>query len=189
MKAIKFLLKNGSRQLQTGMFIVLLLALFISSGCMMMGAHVAKNVMGRDVNRVRAVNTGQVVDAAIEEVVLDLSGKSLAIKSLAVWQIQSKTAGVDVEVIRRKLISRLISLTKFRIIDRQRLEKLLKEQSLSLSGSIDRRSAVEIGNLIGVEGFINGYVSAENNRFHLSLSLIETETGEIIWAKTTTKEL
>jgi PBP1b-binding outer membrane lipoprotein LpoB len=94
-----------------------------------------------------------------------------------------------VELIRRKLISRLIALTKLRITDRQILNKLLAEQSLSLSGSIDQENAVDIGNLIGVEGFIDGYISMEDNHFILSLNLIETETGEVIWMKTTTKQL
>lgn len=70
------------------------------------------------------------------------------------------------------------------MISRERLSELLREQSLSLSGSVDEKGAVEIGKLVGVEGFIDGYASLDKNRFTLNLFLIETKSGVILWAKT-----
>jgi hypothetical protein len=58
LKSIKLLLKNGQKQLQIGIVIIMIATLFMSSGCMMMGAHMVKNAIGMDVNRVREVNTG-----------------------------------------------------------------------------------------------------------------------------------
>jgi PBP1b-binding outer membrane lipoprotein LpoB len=60
------------------------------------------------------------------------------------------------------------------------LEELLDEHSLSLSGAIDEKSAVEIGKLIGVDG----YTAMENEKFILNFNLIETSTGIIVWSKT-----
>ena len=90
---------------------------------------------------------------------------------------------MDVETIRLKLISLLVDQNRFNVISRERLKDLLDEQSLSLSGTIDENSAVEIGKLIGVEGFIDGYCSLEDNRFILSLNLIESKRGVILWSK------
>ncbi|MCH7763426.1 MAG: hypothetical protein IIB95_06740 [Candidatus Marinimicrobia bacterium] len=72
----------------------------------------------------------------------------------------------------------------FKVVSRERLNELLEEQGLSLSGTIDDKSAVEIGNLIGVEGFVDGYASISNDRIILSFTLMETKSGVIIWAKT-----
>ena len=69
------------------------------------------------------------------------------------------------------------------------MSELLDEQLLSDSGALDEKSAVEFGNFIGVEGFIDGYASVENNRFVLSFTLIETKSGVIVWAKTVEKSI
>ncbi|MCH7613514.1 MAG: hypothetical protein IIB45_09180 [Candidatus Marinimicrobia bacterium] len=72
----------------------------------------------------------------------------------------------------------------FKVVSRERLNELLEEQGLSLSGTIDDKSAVEIGNLIGVEGFVDGYASISNDQIILSFTLMKTKSGVIIWAKT-----
>lgn len=161
-----------------------ILILFGLNGCMMMGMRMGKPMMSSYSIQVQRINKGQTIEEMIDEAVLNLSQKNLNISSVAVWQIKSKTAGVDVEMIRQKLITRLVNLDRFKVIARARLSELLDEHSLSLSGTIDEKNAVEIGKLIGVEGFIDGYAAIENNRLSLSLTLIETRSGVIVWAKT-----
>ncbi len=128
--------------------------------------------------------TARVIDRLIEEAVSDLSETEMEINSLAVWEIRTQTSAVDVTAITQKLITQLVALDRFRVISRERLSELLDEQSLSVTGTIDPGSAVEIGSLIGVEGFIEGYLSVENDQASLSLNLIETSSGVILWAKT-----
>ncbi|MCH7528038.1 MAG: hypothetical protein IH972_00655 [Candidatus Marinimicrobia bacterium] len=128
--------------------------------------------------------TSQVIDRLIEEAVSDLSDIELEINSLAVWEIRTQTGAVDVTAITQKLITQLVALDRFRVVSRERLSELLDEQSLSVTGTIDPNSAVELGNLIGVEGFIEGYLSVEDDQISLSLNLIETSSGVIVWAKT-----
>ncbi len=127
---------------------------------------------------------GQVIDRLIEEAVSDLSETELAINSLAVWEIRTQAGAVDVTAITQKLITQLVALDRFRVISRERLSELLDEQDLSVTGTIDPGSAVELGRLIGVEGFIEGYLSVENDQISLSFNLIETSSGVIVWART-----
>jgi len=141
------------------------------------------DMMGKSTEKVQSINSGQVIDRMVEEMVTDLDDHKVKIKSLAVWQIRSKTAGLDVETIRQKIISNIVSLKTFKVIARDRFKEVLEEQSLALSGVIDKNSAVAIGTLIGVDGFIDGYCSLEDNRLILSLNLIETKRGVILWAK------
>jgi len=148
------------------------------------GGPMMESMPFRAAGTVQEINTEQAMDRMIEEAVLDLSTQDIDISSVAVWRIKSQTAGLDVEAIRQKFITQLVNLNRFKVVTRERLSELLAEQGLSLSGTIDDKSAVEIGNLIGVEGFVDGYISIEDSRFVLSCSLIETKTGVIIWAKT-----
>ncbi|MEE9166812.1 MAG: CsgG/HfaB family protein [Candidatus Neomarinimicrobiota bacterium] len=165
-----------------------ILIAFLLAGCMRMGMKrdgpMMESIPSSSPDQEEEIKSRQALDQIIEEAVLDLSNSELDINSVAVWQIRSQTAGLDVEVIRQKLISKLVPLNLFKVVSRERLNELLEEQGLSLSGTIDERSAVEIGKLISVEGFIDGYASVEDSRFILSLTLIETKSGLIIWAKT-----
>ncbi len=130
------------------------------------------------------LTTDQAIDRLIEEAVSDLSKTEMNINSLAVWVIQTQSSEVDVTAITQKLITHLVALDRFRVVSRERLSKLLEEQSLSATGTIDPDKTVELGSLIGVEGFIEGYLSVENDRTSLNLNLIETNSGVIVWAKT-----
>lgn len=172
----------------TRFFLSSILIVFLSSGCMMMGLTSVGSMMGKtsfkSVDEVQEINQGQVIDQLIEVAVSDLSAHSLDISSIAVWKIKSQTAGLDVEVIRQKIIAELVGINRFKVISRERLSELLEEHSLSLSGMINENSAVEFGNLFGVDGFIDGYASIENGLLILSFTLVETKSGVIIWAKT-----
>lgn len=50
----------------------------------------------------------------------------------------------------------------FKMIDRTKLEKILKEQALSQSGSVDESTAASVGKLIGAKGVYTGVVTARN---------------------------
>ncbi len=47
----------------------------------------------------------------------------------------------------------------YQVMEREQLEKILKEQRLSLSGTIDESSAAEVGRLLGLDVIIMGNVS------------------------------
>ncbi|MBC8216532.1 MAG: hypothetical protein H8E64_08495 [Candidatus Marinimicrobia bacterium] len=137
---------------------------------------------------VQETNKSNKIDQVIGRVTNDLKRQSLSISKIAVWQVRSQSAGIDVDLLHAKLINELVSSNSFQVISRHRLEELLKEQELALSGIMDEKSAVEIGGLIGVEGFLDGYAALENNQLSLTLHLIETKTGKILWSTTAQSE-
>ncbi len=164
------------------------LLVFVSSSCMMMGMRPGRSMMDHmpfmSVDEVQELNKSLIMDQVIAEAVSDLAQHGTDVRTMAVWGIKSRTAGLDVETIRRKLIAELVDLGRFTVVSRERLNELLEEQSLSLSGAIDESSAVAIGRLIGVGGFIDGYATIANDRLTLSFTLVDTESGIIVWAGT-----
>lgn len=103
------------------------------------------------------------------------------------------------EAMQDVFVTQLFKTEKFRVIDRERLDALQREHGLSLSGEISAATAVQAGNLLGVEYFLVGavteygateaggggwrarvgkktFVAAANAR------IINAETGEIVWA-------
>lgn len=115
------------------------------------------------------------------------------------WSDRGAAAMQDV------FVTELVKSGKFRVIDRERLDAIMREKNLTLSGDIDPSTAVEIGKLLGVEYFLTGsvteygaseagahgsgrrglpgfgvgkktFVAAANAR------IIDAQTGEILWA-------
>ena len=58
----------------------------------------------------------------------------------------------------------------------------MEKKNLALSGVLDVNNAVTIGELVGIEGFIDGYLSIEKDQLEINLNLIDAKKGLIVWA-------
>jgi curli biogenesis system outer membrane secretion channel CsgG len=102
-------------------------------------------------------------------------------------------------------VTELVKSGKFRVVEREQLEALMQEKNLTLSGDVDPKSAIKIGKLLGVNYLLTGAVteygvtdkgahgsgigrlpgfSAGKRSFVAAINarLIDTSTGEIVWA-------
>ena len=102
-------------------------------------------------------------------------------------------------------VTELVKSGKYRVIDREQLAALMQEKNLSLSGDIDPKTAVKAGKLLGVEYFLTGAltelgvanrgarvpgfgglpsvrVGSQKMDAAIDARLINTTTGEIVWA-------
>jgi curli biogenesis system outer membrane secretion channel CsgG len=55
-----------------------------------------------------------------------------------------------------QLVAKLVQNQYYTVIERSKIEEILKEQSLSLSGLVSEEQAVSVGNLIGAQALITG---------------------------------
>ena len=102
-------------------------------------------------------------------------------------------------------VTELVKSGKFRVVEREQLAALMEEKNLTLSGDIDPATAVKVGKLLGVNYLLTGAVtefgntdvsgggfgvSAGKRKFVAALNarLIDTSTGEIVWADEASKE-
>lgn len=69
---------------------------------------------------------------------------------------------------------------RFDVIERNKMENILTEQGLQLSGCTSDECAVEAGQLLGVEQMVAGSVSILGELYVVSLRLIDVETGRLI---------
>jgi curli biogenesis system outer membrane secretion channel CsgG len=102
-------------------------------------------------------------------------------------------------------VTELVKSGKFRVVEREQLQALMAEKNLTLSGDVDPSTAVRIGKLLGVNYLLTGAVteygvtekgghapgirrlpgvSAGKKTFVAAMNarLIDTSTGEIVWA-------
>jgi len=82
------------------------------------------------------------------------------------------------------LQAELVGKDPFLVVERERMDSVMKEQALSLSGVVSEDQAVEIGEMLGAEAIITGTVSYWEDRYLLSVKNIRVDTGEVIFADT-----
>ncbi len=95
----------------------------------------------------------------------------------------------------------LVERGSVRVFERKRLEAIMKEQNLSVSGNVDPATAVKIGKLIGVQYILTGKITRfaykgksfdaffkvgfkfKNKKLEgrLDIRLIRTDTGEVVY--------
>jgi TolB-like protein len=68
------------------------------------------------------------------------------------------------------------------VIERQRLEILLKEHELNSSDLFNQKKSAEIGNLLGVQAFVFGSVSGRPGAFSVMTKMVDVETGSTVWS-------
>lgn len=146
------------------------------------------------------------------------TGKSLK-KRVAVFNFEDKTnhrhrwwTGQSVgEGMADMLVTALVKTGKYRIFERQELDKIMKEQGLGQSGMVTQETAVKVGQLLGVELAIMGAVtefghsqSGVGGRLKkkglglgiqkmaatvgVDVRFVNTATGEILMAESVRKE-
>jgi curli biogenesis system outer membrane secretion channel CsgG len=99
-------------------------------------------------------------------------------------------------------VTELVKSGKFRVIDRERLDALMREKNLSLSGDLDPSTMLQAGKILGVQYFLTGALTeygrtetgargaygvgfgAKKTTFVAAMNarIIDAETAEILWA-------
>jgi TolB-like protein len=104
--------------------------------------------------------------------------------SLAVLPFGGKgEAAKYVENVSEDMVTNLVNLRRFKVIERGALDKVLAEQSLQLSGVVDEKAAVNVGKIAGADAIVLGNLTMVKGRTKVSARVIDTETGETILAK------
>ncbi len=81
------------------------------------------------------------------------------------------------------LITELTDRPGIRVIERYRLQDLLTEQKLALSGRVDGSTAVEIGKILGAQYVIHGQVTSIFDQLRMDMRAVDVETSEVVEAQ------
>ncbi len=66
------------------------------------------------------------------------------------------------------------------VIERQRLQDLLTEQRLALSGRVDEDTAIEVGKMLGAQYVIHGQVTSIGDMTRMDMRAVDVETSEVL---------
>lgn len=97
----------------------------------------------------------------------------LDLEALAVPEQEAKTLSA-------KLRSSLLAAGRYDVVERGRMEEILKEQGFQQSGCVNNACAVEVGQLVGVKYVVAGSIGKVGAVYAFSLRMIDIATGRII---------
>ncbi len=87
------------------------------------------------------------------------------------------------DALTEKMVTQLVYLRRFKVIERTALDKVLKEQELQLSGAVDEETAVKVGRVAGADAIILTSVVPHGSGARVNARVIDTETSETIVAR------
>ena len=116
----------------------------------------------------------------------------LPTKNISIAVIHFKTLNKEAQdialgdLISETFTSALVNSQGFKIIEREQLDKVVKEMEMSQTGFIETTDAVEIGKMLHADAIITGSVALLNNQIQLNARIIEIESAYVISAETKT---
>jgi TolB-like protein len=81
---------------------------------------------------------------------------------------------------RDHLIHNFVQQNRFRVIERDKLELILREQKISQSKLIDKATALQVGKLVASESIVTGSIVETRTGIEIVSRMIDTETSEIL---------
>ena len=84
----------------------------------------------------------------------------------------------EATILTQRLISRLISINRYQVVERNNMDKILKEQKFQHSGCSESECAVEIGQLLNSDYIIIGSVNKFGKTYAIDVRLIDVGLGK-----------
>ncbi|MCX5761197.1 MAG: hypothetical protein NTW72_06785 [Gemmatimonadetes bacterium] len=111
-------------------------------------------------------------------------GAHAGARVLAVLNFDNNTGNADYDPMGRGLAAMLISdlaaSPELQLIERERMQDLLKEQKMQQEAMFDSSTAVKAGRLLGAEFIATGSLAAAAQELRIDVRLIRVATGEIV---------
>jgi TolB-like protein len=102
------------------------------------------------------------------------------ISSLAILNIESIPENRSISsIVEDLLTSEIAKKGKYGLVERLQIQNVIEELSLSMTGFIDEKTAIEAGKIIGAQYIITGRVINISESYRVGVKLINVETSTI----------
>jgi len=102
------------------------------------------------------------------------------LKNISVLRFLAQNVSpVEAEIVSDLLSVALVESKQYSVIDRNNMDKILKEQSFQQTGCTDSECAVQIGRLLNMDYMITGTLAKLGSSYFITVSIIDVETSRI----------
>jgi hypothetical protein len=113
-----------------------------------------------------------------------LANRRRRVRNIAVMDFESN--GVDAAatgVVADELVNGFISQGRYGVLERRRMDQILKEQGFQKSGACDNGDcSVEVGKLLGVDAIVSGSLTKIDKLLVANIRIVDVGTGLILFA-------
>ncbi len=104
--------------------------------------------------------------------------------AVAVIPFEAKGEGkAFADAVTETMITKLVNLRRFKVIERSAIDNVMKEQQFQASGIVDEKTAVRLGRIAGADAIIVGSILITTGTGKFSARVIDVETAETIVAE------
>ena len=87
------------------------------------------------------------------------------------------------------LKTELSHYSEIAVVERSKIESILKEQALAQAGVIETETAQKVGQLVGAEYIITGEINRIGNQLRIDAHLLKVATGQVLGEKVTGRNI
>lgn len=134
-------------------------------------------------NYERNVQTEEQTKSSQKQVII--TNREYHLRNIAISNIELiKIHNVESSTITNRLYSELFKSRQFVILERQKMEEILKEQGFQQTGCTTNECLVEMGKLLNVRLMVGGSVTKVNRLHSIDLRIIDVQSGEVVSVST-----
>ena len=86
----------------------------------------------------------------------------------------------DIRLLTDRLQSELVKIGGYTIVERKKINEILNEQKLTMSGIVDDKHLINIGKMVGAKLIVLGNIGKVASIYTISARLVDAETSEIL---------
>jgi len=106
-------------------------------------------------------------------------------RKVAVFDPAGDMSNSQKAIVREKISSIIVNTGGYTVLEREQIDRVLRENRFQASGLVDDSQAVEMGKLMGANLVLVCNISFMNSNYHFSFKLINVETARIEKQRTT----
>ncbi len=105
--------------------------------------------------------------------------------TVAVMNLDARNVGKsDAVIITGFIRESLVKTDKFKVLERESMEEILREQRFQLTGCTSQECAVKTGKLLNVRQMVVGSLSKLGSKYYISVRLVDVQDSTILMAET-----
>ena len=101
--------------------------------------------------------------------------------TIAVLEFEGKgVSQSETSTLTDRLRDEMFNTGLYIVLERGKMDEVLKEQGFQQSGCVTSECAVEVGNMLGVQQMIGGSIGKVGSIYTVSARVIDVQTGEVL---------
>ncbi|HEY1406391.1 MAG TPA: FlgO family outer membrane protein, partial [Spirochaetota bacterium] len=124
------------------------------------------------------------IDSVFKRMAIKFSGMDAKLKNHTVavygFEVNGRSGDSFASYSTEKLTHEIVETGKLKVVERSRIDRLLKEQQFVQTGLVDADSAAKIGRILSVDAVIIGTVRVTDSGIEFIARMIQSDTGIII---------